>query len=244
MSYIRIGDDQQPWPAQDESPLQRFKLLARQAATVAVDLVFPPHCVGCERVGSFLCSHCLSATTPAEDRSAPGFDELRACVKYEGGIRAAIHALKYERQVRMVRPLGELLAGMVEDAGWPIDLVMAVPLHSTRLHERGYNQAGLLGRFLAQRMGREFDPAALRRIRATESQVNLTMHERRDNVAGAFVADAGIVCGKRVLVIDDVLTTGATLGACAEALRAAGAAQVFGAAVAGAVYSGETVSPA
>jgi ComF family protein len=244
VSYIRTGDDQRPWPAQDESPLQRFKLLARQAATVAVDLVFPPHCVGCERVGSFLCSHCLSATIPADDRNAPGFDQLRACAQYKDGIRAAIHALKYERQVRMVGPLGDLLAEMVQDAGWPIDLVAAVPLHSTRLHERGYNQAGLLGRFLAQRMGWEFDPAALRRIRATESQVNLTMRERRDNVAGAFVADAGIVCGKRVLVIDDVLTTGATLGACAEALRAAGAAQVFGAAVAGAVYSGETVSPA
>lgn len=221
-----------------------FKLLARKAAIVAVDLVFPPHCVGCDRVGSFLCARCLSSITPADDRTVPSYDEIGACAQYEGGIRAAIHAFKYERQVRMVEPLGDLLVRMVRDAEWPIDLVAAVPLHSTRLQERGYNQAGLLGRYLAESTGVAYEPEALRRVRATESQVNLTMRERQANVAGAFAADVGIVRGKRVCVIDDVLTTGATLGACAEALRAAGAAQVFGAAVAGAVYSGETTSPA
>jgi len=243
-SYLRIGDDQQPWPAQAESPLQNIKLLARHVAIVAVDLVFPPHCVGCDRVGSFLCSHCLSSIQPAPERSVPGFEQIRACAQYEAGIRAAIHALKYERQVRLAGPLGDLLISMVQDAMWPIDLVTAVPLHSTRLRERGYNQAGLLGRYLAQGMGWGFEPAALRRVRATESQVGLTMWERQENVASAFAADAGIVRDRCVLVIDDVLTTGATLGACAEALRTAGAAQVFGAAVAGAVYSGDTASPA
>ena len=90
-------------------------------------------------------------------------------------------------------------------------------------------------------MGWGFEPAALRRVRATESQVGLTMWERQENVASAFAADAGIVRDRCVLVIDDVLTTGATLGACAEALRTAGAAQVFGAAVASAVYSGDSL---
>ena len=222
-SYLRIGDDQQPWPAQVESPLHNVKLLARHVAIVAVDLVFPPHCVGCDRVGSFLCSHCLSSIQPAPERSVPGFEQIRACAQYEAGIRAAIHALKYERQVRLAGPLGDLLISMIQ---------------------RGYNQAGLLGRYLAQGMGWGFEPAALRRVRATESQVGLTMWERQENVASAFAADAGIVRDRCVLVIDDVLTTGATLGACAEALRTAGAAQVFGAAVAGAVYSGDTASPA
>jgi predicted amidophosphoribosyltransferase len=146
VSDIRIGDDQRPWPAQDESPMTSFKLRARKAAIVAVDLVFPPHCVGCDRVGSFLCSHCLSSITPADDRAVPSFDQICACAQYEGSIRAAIHAFKYERQVRMVGPLGDLLVGLVREAEWPVELVAAVPLHSTRLRERGYNQAGLLGR--------------------------------------------------------------------------------------------------
>lgn len=243
-SHIRIGDDQRPWPVQDESPLRTIRLLARQAARVAVDLIFPPHCVGCERVGSFLCPHCLTAIAPALDRTVPGLDQVRACARYENSIRAAIHALKYERQVRLVEPLGDLMIRMLDEVEWPVDLVTAVPLHSTRLQERGYNQAGLLGRYISQVKDWIYDPNALCRIRATESQVNLSMQERQENVAGAFVADAGIVREKRVLVVDDVLTTGSTLGACAEALRAAGAAQVFGAAVAGAVHSGEQTSPA
>jgi ComF family protein len=227
-------------------PVSQIKLLARQVSTAALDLVFPPHCVNCERVGSFLCPRCLATVTQAPARSLPQFDGIRVRANYEGAVSSAIHAFKYERQIRLVEPLGRLLSEMLQDVDWPVDLVTAVPLHTQRLRERGYNQAALLAAYLAQTRGWEFTPAALVRIRETASQVQLNAQERLVNVADAFRADAGVVSGKNVLVLDDVLTTGATLSACADALWSAGARAVFGAALAGAVYASpaQTETPA
>jgi ComF family protein len=118
---------------------------------------------------------------------------------------------------------------------WPVDVVSAVPLHASRLRERGYNQAVLLAQVVARTRSWVFAPDALRRVRETASQVNLNAQERRANVEAAFFAEPAVFCGRQVLVIDDVLTTGATLSACADALRAAGATHVYGATLAGAV---------
>lgn len=218
------------------SPASRIKLLARQTITVALDLLFPPYCVNCDRVGSFLCPRCLAKVTPAPARTLPAFDEVRVRANYEEPVNTAIHALKYDHQPRLAEPLGGLLCQALQDIHWSVDVVCAVPLHTSRLHERGYNQAALLGVYVAQFRHWLFDPAAITRVRETPSQVHLNAQERRVNVADAFSADAQVVSGKRVLVVDDVLTTGSTLSACAAALRAAGATHVYGATVAGAVY--------
>jgi len=215
----------------------QIKLLAQQVSTAALDLLFPPCCVNCERVGSFLCSRCLATVTQAPAREVAGLDGVRVRANFEGAISAAIHAFKYKRQTWLVQPLGGLLCEALQGVDWTVDVVSAVPLHAARLRERGYNQAALLADHLARERGWACRPSAIRRVRETASQVHLNAQERRANVADAFSADPESVRGQCVLIVDDVLTTGATLSACAEAVRAAGATRVYGATVAGAVYA-------
>jgi len=174
---------------------------------------------------------------PAPQRALAGLDAVVVGVNFEGAARAAIHALKYEGRTRVAGPLGDVLSQAVQEVAWPVDLVTAVPLHPNRLGERGYNQAALLGDVVALRNNWLFAPGVLARERDTASQVDLTAAERRENVAGAFVANGDLVRDRQVLVIDDVMTTGATLLACADALRAAGAHGVYAATLAGAVQS-------
>jgi ComF family protein len=110
---------------------------------------------------------------------------------------------------------------------WEVDFLIPVPLSAGRLAERGYNQAALLARPLALATGLPYRPQALWKVRETPTQVGLTASGRRVNVKDAFQADPALSSGARVLVIDDVTTSGATLEACAEALRCSGARQVF-----------------
>ncbi len=175
-----------------------------------------------------LCVHCLvraSAGSGAERAAAcaahPDHQAWPACL-YDERAGVLIHALKYGE-----RPLlAGGLAGLLERALPPVprfDLVVEVPLHAARLHERGYNQATLLAQALAERIGVPWLAGALVRVRPTRSQARLGPAARRANLAGAFRAPRpGWLEGRNVLVVDDVLTTGATLEACFEAVRSAG----------------------
>ncbi|RMG87677.1 MAG: ComF family protein [Chloroflexi bacterium] len=147
---------------------------------------------------------------------------------HEGKLQDAIHALKYYGAIDLAAPLAQRLIVCLEATEWTYDTIIPVPLYITRLRERGYNQSQIIGLKLAEALNMPLIPTALERQRQTTSQVGLSREERAKNVDGAFRAASNIVTGKRILLIDDVLTTGATLLACTAALFDAGATAVYG----------------
>lgn len=222
------------------------------------DLIFPPTCAGCGRVGAFLCAECAQQVEPTPPticshcgrmqfiavplcslcarESEPPLTWARAAALHTHPLREAIHRFKYRNQPALAEPLSRYLVANFQQSPWtelprPIDACVPVPLHPKRLAERGYNQAALLARSFAQRVNLPVAEGWLERSRATTSQATLSAEQRRINIAGAFVASSAVK-DKHVLVIDDVTTTGATLTACAYALREAGATAVYGMALA------------
>lgn len=152
----------------------------------------------------------------------------RAAGPFDGPLREAIHAFKYEGQHALAAELGDLIARLVTRdlaSGHSLDAVVPVPLHAARLRERGYDQAELLARHVARRAGVPLRPA-LHRIKSTAPQVDLDRPARARNTLGAFVGVAGSLRGLRIALVDDVATTGATLASAALAARAAGARAV------------------
>ncbi len=150
---------------------------------------------------------------------------MRSAAPYDGWLREAIPVFKYHDEWARAGHLGEVLATTLDTLG-PTDALVPVPLHPRRERRRGYNQATLLARRVGDLTGLPVTEA-LRRLRDTPQQVGLEATARRTNVVGAFGPREGVsVAGLRLVLVDDVLTTSATLGACAEALATAGAAEV------------------
>lgn len=226
--------------------------VVRRAWTGLLDLVYPPYCVSCGRMGAWLCAACLEAYPAfrppwcARCGRPLGHDGLcRTCRGVSSPLRAvrsvgphvaplrdAVHALKYEGVRALAEALAERMAATCALAGFPVTAIVPVPLHARRVRQRGYNQAALLARALAGCLGLPLHEEWLARERNTRSQVGLTRAERWANVDGAFrVTDVhggvGAPAGQRVLLVDDVYTSGATLRAAAAALRAATAEGVW-----------------
>ena len=143
-------------------------------------------------------------------------------------MRHAIHTFKYQGAAALAEPLGDALASFWLAAPAPACAIAPVPLHPQRQRERGYNQSELLARRVGRKANLPVYPAALRRVRATAVQMTLGAAERKANVADAFRCDTDALRGGAVLLIDDVCTTGATLDACAEALKETGVTAVYG----------------
>lgn len=223
-------------------------MLSALAQTLA-DLLSPPRCAACGARGAWLCPPCAGALPrprpplcarcglPLADAWCPGcarpgwaLHALRVAADFTPPLRAMVHRLKYRHGRHLAAPLGALLAEVyrsLDAGGAPL---VAVPLHAERERARGYNQAALLARALAAQVDRPC-LSLLVRVRATPPQVGLSAVERWRNVAGAFAATTPLD-GARLVLVDDVATTGATLNAAAAALRAAGARWVGGIALA------------
>jgi len=230
-----------------------FSQHVRALFQYGLDVLFPPCCVGCRRGGSLLCQlcqqtmqpltipfcrHCGTPLTPPHGICTTcqykrfQLHGLRCVNSYEGALRKAIHALKYDGCQQLAEPLGLLLAEAFQHYRMSADGIIPLPLHPLRQQQRGYNQATLLARACATRLKVPCLENLVLRQRATHSQVGLAFHDRQQNVAGAFAlasnASSRLPGYRSLLLIDDVFTTGATLEACAAPLYAAGVQQVWG----------------
>lgn len=206
----------------------------------------PEFCRRCrariETPGTPLCPSCGVPFHTREDadhrcgrclQHPPTFGRARACTIYDAAdtsdhpLKSVLQQYKYQRDVWLAQPLGALLVERAPFAVSSYDVIMPVPLHMQRLRWRGFNQAQFLARPLAGAARVPLDPYSLQRIRPTRPQVELDEKERRHNVAGAFrVARPAHVAGRRILLVDDVYTTGATVNECSRVLQRAGAKDV------------------
>jgi ComF family protein len=214
-----------------------------------VDALFPPRCVGCGAKGVWLCATCQGQIAAGAQRTRcphgvavtycarcyPEWTDLsgvRVVGVYEPPLRTTIWALKFSGKRGAATALGQLLARQwSRDEAIAVDVVVAVPPSALGQRQRGYNQAELLARACASDLRLPLWRDALRRTRDAEPQRVKTALERRANVLDLFAVTPHLatqVVGRRILVIDDVLATGATLNATATALRTAGAAEVWG----------------
>jgi ComF family protein len=168
--------------------------------------------------------------SPEAMANPPVYQRARAVARFEDGpVRALIHRLKYGDRMELARPLGLWMARAGAELLAEADLLVPVPLHRRRLIWRQFNQANALAEVIGRAAGKPVDPFALARVKRTVPQVGLTRSQRADNVQGAFKMPevaAIAVAGRNVLLIDDVLTSGATLNAAARALLRGGAARV------------------
>ncbi len=219
-----------------------------------LDIFYPRFCFSCQdrikEIGSvYLCAKCISRIAFIGEKlcplcGRPGFVEIcplcweekpaykmaRSAGLYEGILKEGIHRLKYNGQTHLVPTLGRLLIrAFKKEEEWQgnIDLVIAIPMDKEKERERGFNQSYLLARFFSKNLSLPCDKRILIKIRKTLPQVNLTREKRLLNLAGAFYLDTRFsVSGKRILLIDDVYTTGATVTGCTNTLVRGGAKEV------------------
>ena len=213
------------------------------------DFLFPPLCYGCTALlpprFKILCPACI-APLEALDAADPLYllarerlcadglvDDLVSLYRFEKGheLQMLLHQLKYRGSAGIGRWFGEQVGNAVRSSAPPgrFDAIIPLPLHVARKRERGYNQSEQIARGMAKALGLRVRPDVVRRVRYTSTQTVLDSDERKANMEGAFAVMPGRIEAIRdrgVLLVDDVITTGATLGACAMALRRAGARQI------------------
>jgi ComF family protein len=202
---------------------------------VALNVLFPRWCLGCGKEGSYICPSCLeklprlNTEVPSHLDLPLSIDAIYSPFRFEGTVRRAVHELKYRHLRDVSGALAALMNEYLVHKEIPGDLLVPVPLHPGRLRWRGYNHAALLAGHLSHFCGLPLVSGCLARKKAAAPQAeSASLEERRKNVTDAFFCCNGKISGKNVILVDDVATSGATLNACAAALKEAGAAAVYG----------------
>lgn len=194
---------------------------------VLLDVLAPRTCTACAagpELGQVFCRRCALDLAPSRDAAFSHAETLIAPFAYAPPLSHALHAFKYDGRADLAAPLAALVRPHLADALAACDALVPVPLHPLRLAERGYNQSALLARACAAGGPLRVWPRALTRLRHTPRQVGASRAERFDNALSAFcVSEPEQVLGKRLALVDDVVTTGATALACVKALRTVGA---------------------
>ncbi len=251
-----MGGDEGEKPGLQDSRATGWARGVRRLGRRALDFVYPPVCTGCgvivARHGG-VCAPCWSGLRLIErpycevlglpfshdlgrgilsaDAIAdpPVFDRLRSVALYDGIARSLVHDLKYRDRTDLSRMMAEWMIRASDGAVDDCEAILPVPLHAFRLMGRRYNQSAELARVIAHISGKPYLPVALVRTRRTRRQVGLGASARRDNVQGAFSVPEMAreqIFGRRLVLVDDVYTTGATVSAATRALKRAGAAEV------------------
>jgi ComF family protein len=227
----------------------------KHTARLALDIALPTLCVACREPvdGDGVCAACWAKLSfiappfcprlgipfvydPGPDMlsmeaiaNPPAYTRARAAVRYDDVARTLVHALKYQDRTDLAPAMGRWMARAGRELLEEADVLVPVPLHWKRGWSRRYNQSGALARVIERQTGVKLSSEALRRVRPTQQQIGLSRKERASNVQGAFKVAAdrqSLIHGRRVVLIDDVLTSGATVDACARALLRAKAASV------------------
>jgi ComF family protein len=236
--------------------LARVLGTVRSTARFALGIVYPPTCIACAAAtgeAHTLCAACwgevrfierpfcerlgtpfgvdlgIDLLSPAAIADPPVFQRARAAARYDDVARALVHRLKYGDRLELAKALGGMMARAGAELLADADVIVPVPLHRSRLWWRRFNQAMALGAVISRASRVPCDPFLLARVKRTQSQVGLTKHQRGENLQGAFRVGPGAkprLEGKRVLLVDDVVTTGATANACSRALLRGGASAV------------------
>ncbi len=225
------------------------------AAKLALDIALPTLCVACREPvdGEGVCAACWARLSfiappfcprlgipfiydPGPDllsmeaiANPPAYARARAAVRYDDVARTLVHALKYQDRTDLAPAMGRWMARAGRELLGEADALVPVPLHWRRGWSRRYNQSGALARVIERQSGVKLVSEALRRVRPTQQQIGLTRAQRASNVQGAFKVASdrrALIQGRRVILVDDVLTSGATVDACARALLRARAASV------------------
>jgi ComF family protein len=230
----------------------KLKTIINKVSNFVFDLIFPKFCVGCGIEGTWLCNNCKKDILLVESQVCPDCLKISqqgkyckdcrkkyalkgimcACYFEEGPTREIIHNFKYNSVTELQGVLGDILYRVFKKSDLLIDLITFAPLHRKRMAQRGYNQSEILTQKLSEKSKIKYQSLLIKK-RSTKRQVELTGKLRRKNLTGVFSIIKGInIKNKRILIIDDITTTGATLDECAKVLKSAGAREVWGLVVA------------